>query len=248
MHKVLEKIKSRKRKEYLFKHLLLQQQTSEGTFGKTKLYTAKELEKATDHFNESRICGRGGQGIVYKGMLFDGTIVATKKLKQVDEDQVEQFINEVVILPQINYKNVVKVLGCCLAREAPLVVYEFAPNGTLFDLIRGPKIESPLTWSMRIKIAAEVAGAVAYLHSASSVPIYHRDIKSTNILLDEKYIAKVSDFGISRFVQVDQTHLTTLVKGTFGYVIPEYFRTSQYTEKSDIYSFGVVLVELLTGQ
>ncbi|XP_047982091.1 putative wall-associated receptor kinase-like 11 [Salvia hispanica] len=247
--KVFKKRKYKKLKEDLFKHLLLlHQQTGQGTFGKTKLFTAKELEKATDNFNKSRICRRGGQGIVYKGMLSDGTIVAIKKLNKVDENQLEQFINEVVILSQINHKNVVRLLGCCLATKDPLLVYEFLPNGTLFDFIHDPKPEFPLTWNMRLKIATDVVGALAYLHFASSVPIYHRDIKSTNILLDEKYVVKVSDFGISKLVEVDQTHLTTMVKGTFGYLDLEYYQTSQYTEKSDVYSFGVVLLELLTGQ
>ncbi|CAA2980641.1 wall-associated receptor kinase-like 8 [Olea europaea subsp. europaea] len=135
--------------------------------------------------------------------------------------------------------------GC---QEVPLLVYEFIPNGTLFDLIHDESHEFPFSWNMRLKVVVEVAESLAYLHSATSIPIYHRDIKSTNMLLDEKYVAKISDFGISRSIIVDQTHLTTMVKGTFGYLDPEYFQSSQFTEKSDVYSFAIVLVELLTGQ
>ncbi|KAG8482657.1 hypothetical protein CXB51_024277 [Gossypium anomalum] len=167
----------------------------------------------------------GGQGIVYKGMLTDGSIVAIKKSKMVegkkfDETKVEQFLTEVIILSQINHKNVVKLLGCCLDAEVPLLVYEFISNGTLYDLIHNQNEKLPLTWEMRLRIAIEIANT----------------------------LAKVSDFGTSRSVAIEQTHLTTRVQGNFGYMDPEYFRSSQFTEKSDVYSFGVVLIELLARQ
>ncbi|TYH00993.1 hypothetical protein ES288_A09G021500v1 [Gossypium darwinii] len=233
---VLKRKKKIMLKQKYFKRnggLLLQQHSSEGNVKKIKLFTSKEMEKATDHYNENRILGQGGQGTVYKGMLIDGSIVAIKKSKMVegkkfDEKKVEQFINEVIILSQINHRNVVKLLGCCLEAEVPLLIYEFIPNGTLYDLIHNQNEELPLTWEMRLRIAIEITNALFYLHSAASAPIYHRDIKSSNIFLDDKYRAKVSDFGTSRSVALEQTHLNT--------------------RKSDVYSFGVVLVELLTGK
>ncbi|OWM78792.1 hypothetical protein CDL15_Pgr002963 [Punica granatum] len=172
-------------------------------------------------------------------MLANGKIVAVKKSKVIDD---------LIILSQINHRNVIKLLGCCLDTEAPLLVYEFVPNGTLYDYLHDPNAEFPISWGVRFQIASEVAGALFYLHSAATVPIYHRDVKTRNILLDEKYQAKLADFGTSISVGLDQTHVSTLVRGTFGYLGPEYFESSQYTDKSDVYSFGVVLVELLTGQ
>ncbi|XP_059653502.1 probable receptor-like protein kinase At1g11050 [Cornus florida] len=230
-----------------------------------KRFKVQELEKATDNFSPKNKIGRGQFGIVYKGILQDGTIVAVKKITESENQGVAEFCNEVEIISTLKHRNLVRLRGCCVTDEdenngngvcCRYLVYDYMPNGNLKDHLfflpeNGNRIEmKPLTWPQRRSIILDVAKGLAYLHYGVEPAIYHRDIKSTNILLDADMRAKVADFGlVKRNRQVVQPHLMTArVAGTHGYLAPEYAFYGQLTEKSDVYSFGVVMLEIMCGR
>lgn len=213
-----------------------------------RMFEWKEVKKATEGFAKKNLLGVGGFGEVYKGVLEDGTLVAVKSAKVGNLKSTEQVLNEVGILSLVNHKNLVRLLGCCVEAKQPLMIYEYIANGTLHEHLHNRRGDHILDWRARLKIAHQTADALAYLHSSAHTPIYHRDVKSTNILLDMELNAKVSDFGLSRLAQPGLSHVSTCAQGTLGYLDPEYYRNYQLTDKSDVYSFGVVLLELLTSK
>ncbi|KAK4490559.1 hypothetical protein RD792_001241 [Penstemon davidsonii] len=211
-----------------------------------QVFNYTELEQATDNFNASRELGEGGFGTVYYGVLPDGRIVAVKRLYENNFKRVEQFMNEVEILTRLRHQNLVVLYGCTSKRSRELLlVYEYIPNGTVAEHLHGKRAKSGLlSWPIRLNVAIETAEALTYLHKSD---IIHRDVKTTNILLDNDFHVKVADFGLSRLFPNDVTHVSTAPQGTPGYVDPEYYQCYQLTEKSDVYSFGVVLIELISS-
>ncbi|ONM15984.1 Wall-associated kinase 3 [Zea mays] len=248
---ILQKTKLNQVKQEHFRQhggmILFERMRSENGLAFT-VFSEAELVKATDNYDKSKIIGKGGHGTVYKGIVKGNVPIAIKRCALVGERQKKEFGQEMLILSQINHKNIVKLEGCCLEVEVPMLVYEFVPNGTLYELIHGKDQASQTPFCTLLRIAHEAAEGLSFLHSYASPPIIHGDVKSANILLDGNYMAKVSDFGASVLAPSDKEQYVTMVQGTCGYLDPEYMQTCQLTEKSDVYSFGVVLLEILTGQ
>ncbi|KAH9306216.1 hypothetical protein KI387_010620, partial [Taxus chinensis] len=217
--------------------------------GSLSIFSYQELEQATNFFNEENELGDGGFGAVYLGKLQDGRAVAVKRLYEENSRRKEQFVNEVKILSSLCHPNLVCLYGCT-DRQNPklLLVYEYLSNGTLRDHLHGSRRNpASLSWRTLLNIAIETAQALAYLHRIDP-PIFHRDVKSSNILLDKNFRVKVADFGLSRLVPMNASHVTTAPQGTPGYLDPEYHQYFQLTEKSDVYSFGVVLIEIISAK
>lgn len=214
-------------------------------------FSFEELRKYSNNFSETNDIGSGGYGNVYRGVLPTGELIAIKRAQQGSMQGGLEFKTEIELLSRVHHKNVVSLIGFCFDRGEQMLVYEFVPNGSLMESLSG-KTGIRLDWVRRLKVALGAARGLAYLHELANPPIIHRDIKSSNILLDERLNAKVADFGLSKPMGDSETghltHVTTQVKGTMGYMDPEYYMTQQLTEKSDVYSFGVVMLELLTGR
>ncbi|KAK4482387.1 hypothetical protein RD792_009542 [Penstemon davidsonii] len=214
-------------------------------------FTFRELASATNNFRQECLLGEGGFGRVYKGRLDKtGQIVAVKQLDRNGLQGNREFLVEVLMLSLLHHQNLVNLIGYCADGEQRLLVYEYMPLGSLEDhLLDLPPRQPPLPWFTRMKIALNAAKGLEYLHDKANPPVIYRDLKSSNILLDREYNAKLSDFGLAKLGPVgDRSHVSSRVMGTYGYCAPEYQRTGQLTVKSDVYSFGVVLLELITGK
>ncbi|KAL2253626.1 cysteine-rich receptor-like protein kinase 2 isoform X1 [Sesamum indicum] len=206
------------------------------------------LEKATGSFNEANKLGQGGFGTVYKGVLADGREIAVKRLFFNNKHRASDFYNEVKIISSLNHKNLVRLLGCSCSGPESLLVYEFLVNKSLDCFIFDSSKNKELNWEKRFEIIIGSAEGLMYLHENPNTKIIHRDIKASNILLDSRLRAKIADFGLARSFQEDKSHISTTIAGTLGYMAPEYLAHGQLTEKADVYSFGVLLLEIVTGR
>ncbi|XP_020208162.1 probable receptor-like protein kinase At1g49730 [Cajanus cajan] len=220
----------------------------EGSSSMFRKFSYKEIKKATEDF--STIIGQGGFGTVYKAHFSDGQVVAVKRMNRISEQGEDEFCREIELLARLHHRHLVALRGFCIKKQERFLLYEYMGNGSLKDHLHSPG-KTPLSWRTRIQIAIDVANALEYLHFYCDPPLCHRDIKSSNTLLDENFVAKIADFGLaqaSKDGSICFEPVNTEIRGTPGYMDPEYVVTQELTEKSDIYSFGVLLLEIVTGR
>lgn len=235
------------RSHLLFKSYV--QQDYEFDIGHLKRFSFRELLAATGNFSSRNIVGQGGYGIVYKGFLPNRTTVAVKRLKDPNYTGEVQFQTEVEMIGLALHRNLLRLYGFCLTPDERLLVYPYMPNGSVADRLRETCREKPsLDWNRRIRIATGAARGLLYLHEQCNPKIIHRDVKAANILLDESFEAVVGDFGLAKLLDRRDSHVTTAVRGTVGHIAPEYLLTGQSSEKTDVFGFGILLLELITGQ
>uniref|UniRef100_A0A6N2LKH1 non-specific serine/threonine protein kinase n=1 Tax=Salix viminalis TaxID=40686 RepID=A0A6N2LKH1_SALVM len=215
----------------------------------TGKFTLKQIKAATNNFDPANKIGEGGFGPVYKGLLLDGTIIAVKQLSSKSKQGNREFVNEIGMISALQHPHLVKLHGCCIEGDQLLLVYEYMENNSLARALFGPEeYRLNLDWATRQKICVGIARGLAYLHEESRLKIVHRDIKATNVLLDENLDPKISDFGLARLDEEDNTHISTRVAGTYGYMAPEYAMRGYLTDKADVYSFGIVALEIVSGK
>lgn len=213
-----------------------------------RLFSYAELRSATDNFNRSNKVGRGGFGIVYKGTIRNGREVAVKVLSAESRQGIREFLTEIDVITNVKHPNLVELIGCCVEGSNRILVYEYLKNSSLDRALLGSNSEpADFTWSIRSTICLGVAQGLAYLHEEIASPIVHRDIKASNILLDKNYVPKIGDFGLAKLFPDNVTHISTRVAGTTGYLAPEYAWHGQLTKKADIYSFGILILEIVSG-
>ncbi|XP_030480448.2 probable LRR receptor-like serine/threonine-protein kinase At1g07650 [Cannabis sativa] len=215
----------------------------------TGFFTFKQIKSATNNFDAANKIGEGGFGSVYKGVLLDGTIIAVKQLSSKSKQGNREFVNEIGMISALQHPNLVKLHGCCIEGKQLLLVYEYMENNSLANLLFGTEEDrEKLDWKTRQRICIGIARGLAFLHEESTIKIIHRDIKATNVLLDRKLTPKISDFGLAKLNEEENTHINTRVAGTIGYMAPEYALWGYLTDKADVYSFGVVAMEIVAGK
>nr|XP_027062938.1 putative receptor-like protein kinase At4g00960 [Coffea arabica] len=242
-------LKRRSRKRYVSMPLEATDGVAEISTAESLQYSLSAIQTATNNFSVANEIGEGGFGRVYKGVLANGQEVAVKRLSRSSGQGAEEFKNEIVVVAKLQHRNLVRLLGFCLEGEEKILIYEFVPNRSLDYFLFDSEKKRPLNWSKRYKIIGGIARGLLYLHEDSRLRIVHRDLKASNILLDGNMSPKIADFGMAKICGVDQSvGNTNRIAGTFGYMAPEYTRCGQFSVKSDVFSFGVVILEIITGK